>query len=258
MQEQRCGGRSTAGDSESLPGTIRPGDNILRNQVTILKPLKPIPMKKRALIATLAILIANSTILIAQTTRGKFLLGELSYIEFLGNGVIGSTNIGYTTFQIKSDGDSNADSKEKMFAMNIAPRVGYFVIDNFAVGLNVFLATESHKASNSSSAFFAVGPFVRYYISTKKVLPFAEVNYSMGSRTYKSGSDGSEFTKFAIQLYGAGLGLAVPIGEKVTFDALAGYHTYVNKNKVDNDNNERLHAGTIGLKLGFTVYLGLD
>jgi hypothetical protein len=46
-------------------------------------------MKKRALNVALAILTLNSTILVAQTTRGKILLGELSYIEFLGNGVIG-------------------------------------------------------------------------------------------------------------------------------------------------------------------------
>jgi hypothetical protein len=32
----------------------------------------------------------------------------------------------------------------------------------------------------------------------------------------------------------------------------------VNKDKEDNDNNERFVAGTIGLKLGFTVYLGSE
>jgi len=221
-------------------------------------------MKKQALIITLTILTASFTVLTAQTTKGKFLLGELSYIEFLGNGVMGSTNLGYTTFQNKSDGDSNDDSKDKMFSVNIVPRIGYFIIDNLAVGLDVFLATESQKAMDdaykSSSTFFAVGPFVRYYIPTKKILPFAEVNYSIGSRSYKSEFDGNEpySSKYAIQLYGAGLGLAVPIGEKVTFDALAGYHAYVNKDKDDNDNNERLVAGTIGLKLGFTVLLGSE
>ncbi len=219
-------------------------------------------MKKQALIITLAILTASSTLLTAQTTKGKFLLGELSYIEFLGNGVLGSTNLGYTTFQSKSDGDNSDDSKDKMFSVNIVPRAGYFVIDNLAVGLDVFLATESHKAMDdaykSTSTFFAVGPFVRYYVPTKKVIPFAEVNYSIGSRTGKTEFDGNEPStyKYGIQLYGAGLGLAVPLGEKVTFDAIAGYHAYVNKDKEDNDNNERMVAGTIGLKLGFTVFLG--
>ncbi len=189
-------------------------------------------------------------------------MGELSYIELLGNGVIGSTNLGYTTFQNKSDGD-NDDSKDKQFSLNIVPRAGYFVIDNLAIGLDVLLATELNKAMDdaykSTSTFFAVGPFARYYVPTKKVLPFAEVNYSMGSRTYKTEFDGNESSSnCAIILYGAGLGVAIPIGEKVSFDAVAGYHAYVNKDKEDNENNERFVASTIGLKLGFTVYLGSD
>jgi len=221
-------------------------------------------MKKKALIIASIIFSACYTILTAQTTKGKFMLGELSYIEFLGNGVLGSTNLGYSIFQNKSDGDSNSDSKDKMFSLNVVPRVGYFVIDNFGVGLDLFLATESYKMLDdtykSSSTFFAVGPFVRYYIPIKKVLPYAEVNYSMGSRKSNSEYNGNESysSNNAIKLYGAGLGLAVPIGEKVTFDALAGYHAYVIKDKEDNANNERLVAGTIGLKLGFMVFLGKE
>ena len=218
-------------------------------------------MKTKSLILAIAIIAVNCNILNAQTSKGKFLLGELSYIELMGNGVMGSTNLGYSTFQTKSDGD-NDSSKDKMFSLNIVPRAGYFVIDNLAIGLDVFLATEYYKTMDdsykSTSTFFAAGPFVRYYIPTQKVLPFAEVNYSIGSRKSKSEFDGSESysSNNAIKLYGAGLGLAIPIGEKVLFDAMAGYHAYVIKDKENNDNNERFVAGTIGLKLGFSVFLG--
>ena len=171
-----------------------------------------------------------------------------------------STNLGYSTFQNKSDGD-NDDSKDKAFLLNIVPRAGYFVIDNLAIGLDVLLATERVKSGDFDytykSTSFAVGPFVRYYIPTKKVLPFAEVNYSMGSRKGKSEYDGSESPTTTLFSYMVlVLVLAVPIGEKVSFDAVAGYHAYVNKDKEDNDNNDRLVASTIGLKLGFTVFLG--
>lgn len=217
-------------------------------------------MKKKSLILATVIIAVNCNILSAQTKKGKFLIGGLSYIEQLGNGVTGSMNIGYTTFQNKSDGD-NDSSKDKQFSLNLVPRAGYFVIDNLAVGLDVYLATGITKSesfdSKTTSTFFAVGPFVRYYVPTKKVLPFAEINYSIGSRKYKSEYDGSESSSsYGIQLYGAGLGLAIPIGEKVSFDAVAGYHAYIHKDKEDNDNNERLVAGTIGLKIGFSVYLG--
>jgi hypothetical protein len=219
-------------------------------------------MKIRSLILAFIIISVNCKILSAQTSKGKFLIGELSYIELLGNGVLGSANLGYSTFQNKSDGDNDND-KDKMFSINIVPRAGYFVINNLAIGLDVLLATEKVTSGGDvdytyNSTLFAVGPFVRYYVPTKKVLPFAEVNYSMGSRTYTSEFAGNEpnTDKYAIKLYGAGLGLAVPIGEKVSFDIVAGYHTYVNKDKEDNEDNERFVAGTIGLKFGFTVFLG--
>ena len=217
-------------------------------------------MKKKPLILVIVIIAVNCNFLSAQTNKGKFLMGELSYIELMGNGVIGSANLGYTTFQFKSDGD-NPSSKQKQFSLNIVPRAGYFVIDNLAIGLDVLLATELKNIGDdtykSTTTFFAVGPFVRYYIPTKKVLPFAEVNYSMGSRTNKTEFNGNESSdNYAIKLYGVGLGLAFPIGEKVSFDTIVGYHVYVNKDKEDNENNLRWVAGTLGLKLGFTVFLG--
>ena len=43
-------------------------------------------MKKQTLIITIVIITVNSTILSAQTTKGKFLIGELSYIEIYGTG----------------------------------------------------------------------------------------------------------------------------------------------------------------------------
>ena len=56
--------------------------------------------------------------------------------------------------------------------------------------------------------------------------------------------------------FGGGIGLAAPLGEKVTFDIMAGYDSLTVKDKEDNDDNYRTVIGTLGLKIGFTILLG--
>ena len=51
-------------------------------------------MKKITIIIASIIFSACYTTLTAQANKGKFMLGELLYIEFAGNGVLGSTNLG--------------------------------------------------------------------------------------------------------------------------------------------------------------------
>jgi hypothetical protein len=56
--------------------------------------------------------------------------------------------------------------------------------------------------------------------------------------------------------FGGGAGLAVKLGEKVTFDFMAGYNSMSEKAKQNNPNDERTVQGTLGFKLGFVVLLG--
>ena len=48
---------------------------------------------------------------------------------------------------------------------------------------------------------------------------------------------------------------AVPLGNRVTFDAMVGYSSFKVKEK---DYDWNMTAGTIGLKAGFTVFFGLE
>lgn len=216
-------------------------------------------MKKQAQCIIFAILIAGSTIVTAQTGKGKFILCEQTYVEFSGNdGALGTTNLSYTIFP----GNNNGDSDGRMFSGNLAPRVGYFVIDNLAVGIDAFLAnlsytSDTYKYSNLS---YTVGSFVRYYIPTERFFLLAEMNYSIGNSNYRRETEWDDLTlrKSAIQMYYAAFGLAVPLGEKVTFDTLAGYHVLMSKNKYDTASKLKPVSGTIGLNIGFSIYLGSD
>ncbi len=219
-------------------------------------------MKKESLVLVCLLISAVCINLSAQTSKGSFLIGGITYIEQIGSGA-SSMNIGYTTIKSKDDSGDEDEHKDKEFSFNFTPKVGYFVIDNLVLGVDFTIASSFSKTTNTefknNATFFGVGPFARYYIPTKKVLPFAEAMYSVGSRRSKSiWEDGENTYKYGIQLYSVGIGVAIPLGEKASFDTFVGYQSTLYKAKQENENNNRTIIGTIGLKLGFTIFVGSE
>ena len=109
----------------------------------------------------------------AQTTKGKFLL-ELSSNMF---------DLGYTNSKSKSD-DGTDEQTRHGFNIGVTPAVGYFVIDNLALGIDFNIGLQTGKSGDGSNYTFVtshIGPFVRYYVPTTKVLPFFELGGSIGS-----------------------------------------------------------------------------
>lgn len=192
---------------------------------------------KKTTFLTIGLFVISIGFLDAQTNQGKFLLGLSSDIF----------NLGYTTTKFKSDPGGSEDAA-KLFTVNLSPKVSYFVIDNLAIGLDFgvgLLANNIGTDYSNTTAWISAGPFVRYYVPTSKVLPFLELG----------GSLGSQGTNTTVK-YGGGIGLAMPLSERVMFDVLAGYHSLSYKVGEDNTENERMIMGTLGLSLGFTILLG--
>jgi hypothetical protein len=48
----------------------------------------------------------------------------------------------------------------------------------------------------------------------------------------------------------------IHLGDKAALDLTAGYNTYTQKEKEDNENNSRTVMGTFGLKFGFLIFIG--
>ena len=143
--------------------------------------------------------------------------------------------------------------------------MGYFIIDNLAIGLDLNVGLTTYKTGDENDKFsttsLSVGPFVRYYIPASKVLPFFELSGSAGAwNTKYNYSDNSnredEKDKTGIVSFGGGIGLAAPLGERVMVDVLAGYHSVTYKDKENNEDNERTVIGTLGLEIGFMILLG--
>ena len=221
-------------------------------------------MKKILVLFVLCAL--NYSLAIGQTNKGRVLIGISSNFSIpgIGNEITGSGSslmtIGHTTIKSKSDSYDDSDPT-KITGINVLPKVGFFVIDNLAIGLDINIATTTSKSNGgdniSTMSLLSAGPFIRYYIPSEKAIPFFEAGGSIGTVTNKYKSSGyDEKSKSAANTYWAGAGIAVPVGEKVTIDVMAGYHSLMVKDKEDNNDNYRTVVGSIGIKLGVIVFLG--
>ena len=202
----------------------------------------------------------------AQTSKGRVLMGmsvnkNLGFYDFTSSPP-DIMSIGFSTLQYKSDSDEDSE-KDKITNFNLSPKVGYFVIDNLVIGLDVNIGFLKYKDGSSSSDYsekitqFTAGPFVRYYFQAGKVYPFIDANAVFGTLKYDwGGSSADNVDKSSIMSFGGGAGVAVPIGDRVTFDTMLCYTSVTAKDKEDNDDNERTIIGTFGIKFAFLVSLG--
>lgn len=191
----------------------------------------------------------------AQTSKGNVMLGLSPVISLTGYGS-DMASLGFSSIKYKSDeGDSDGD---KMTNFGLIPEVGYFVIDDLAVGLDInvsYTSSKSEEGDKSSTSYMAAGPFVRYYFPMTKVSPFIELNSSFGKHVDKY--EDEDF-KTNITSLGGVVGLAFPLGEKVTFDFAAGYNSLMLKEPEDNEANAKTIIGTIGFRFGVVVFLGAN
>ncbi len=211
-------------------------------------------MKKALLLITVFCFTAFPVIN-AQMTKGKILVGVSSTLNLSGyawGSDFMNLNLSSTKYK-SSSGDVTDPDKTNSFT--ILPKVGYLVIDNLAVGLDLIFSSYSTKYSDGdkdSESIFCAGPFVRYYYPLAQFSPYAELNGAIGTETDKynyRGIDGDD--KWSLKMFGAGIGAAMPLGDRVTFDVMAGYN-YLTYKQEGEDETEII--GSLALKMGFIVF----
>jgi hypothetical protein len=208
---------------------------------------------KRFSLLTFGLIVISIGLLNAQTNQGRLILGLSSDIFSLG----------YSTSKISSDTDGT-EQASKSFNVNLSPNMGYFIIDNLAIGLGLgvgFMAYNNETGdfnSSSISISLSAGPFIRYYFPFSKVLPFCELSGSYGWSNMNISGTNLDDTRYNIGSlhYGGGIGLAVPIGERVMADVSLGYHLLLTKFSQEDENNDTTKTGTLGLNIGFVILLG--
>lgn len=221
-------------------------------------------MKKTLMLVTVFCFLAFP-VLNAQTNKGRILVGISSSVD-LNNWGSDLLGLGFSSTKYVSTTGIVSEAYKTSF-LNLIPKVGYFVIDNLAAGLDLTVSTYATKYNDntkSTSTLLCIGPFVRYYVPVPldKFKPFAELNTGIGINNYKETRIPASNTteqKSGVFLFGLWAGMAMPLGDRVTFDGMLGYNHVTYGTKVTSETGgtsgkEKRKVGTFGVKLGFVVF----
>ncbi|MCL9807830.1 outer membrane protein [Flavobacterium luminosum] len=148
-----------------------------------------------------------------------FVNAQESSAEGFGKGsMFLSGTVSFGTNDLKS-----LDAKETSFV--VAPKFGYFVSENIAVGVGLGFGNSQIKANSNNQKIenktTSFGAFGRYYLKTSKFAPFAELNVNYANTN-------TEYVRF--------LGQVAPIGvnspDIITFSAnvAPGFNYFISDN----------------------------
>ncbi len=194
-------------------------------------------MKKLLLFVTIAFL---SYTVNAQTEKGKWIIS-------------GSTSISYATtnLTLEFEGEEiSDDTKGSIFSLT--PSVGYFVINNLAVGLDLSFASTNNDNGTTdvtTSSFSSILGGTYYFEAGDKFKPF--VGLGAGLITTSSGDDDA-LKSNGLALRGRG-GLAYFVNQSLSIDFSV---LYLNTNQKNKENSDLVSKNSsIAVGLGFSLFL---
>lgn len=173
----------------------------------------------------------------AQTDQGSMLVG-------------GSAGLDYT---VRSD--------DKAFNASLSPQGGYFVIDNFAVGLRIPMGLQNSTSRSSPSPDseietrtltyrVGIGPFARYYFGKSAIRPFinggADYQYSRTREKDNASERVLIQRQDSYSIFG-GVGMAYFISQFVGLESQLGY-TYFRSDQLNK-------YSSLGLTVGLQIYI---
>ncbi len=169
------------------------------------------------------ILVIFAVALNAQTMKGTWLLGGTA---------------GFNSSK------PNASGAKSTTNLGLNPNVGYFVMNNLAVGASLDFNSASYDGDGYTQ--FAVGPFVRYYIVDlgAKAKLFGQGQFGYGSFKFK---DEDAVGNIA---WGLSAGVAYFLNPSIALEGSLGY----NSSKSTEEN--AVANNTFGFNVGFQIHLG--
>lgn len=130
------------------------------------------------------------------------------------------------------------------FNINLEPRVGYFVADNFAIGLEAQLGFQSVKGEDNDNIWrYGISPFARYYFNegSSSTGRF----FGQGNLGIAGGNAGID-TSFA---FGVNAGYVHFVTRTVGLEAMVGY------NYSKSTTASAVKQSGLGASVGFQIYL---
>ncbi len=210
-------------------------------------------MKKLTLIAALAMVSAvnaqTETATTLPTTKGNWIIG-------------GSTNLGFTSNKAtQKSGDFSVDG-QKTTNFNVTPTVGYFAIDNLAVGLNLGYEVQKYdtpydynQTAKVSHTVFSVIPSVTYFIEAdSKAFPYISAGAGYAAVKSKVASTQTQNDNFFV--WGGKAGLAYFITPSIAIDLGLNYQQLSTKYEQTFSTAEnKVIFKTLGASIGFNFVL---
>lgn len=167
-------------------------------------------------------------------------------------------NLDFSSTKSKSDLGSSDQYKNTSF--NLSPAIGYFFIDNLALGIELPIQYSSMKDTDDdkmtqSSLVFA--PFLKYYFGNSMMKPYVNGSIGLGkgsvSYDFTMGSNVSySMTMFAYQL---GAGLSIFLHEKVSLDLGLRWSSTSTTKVEDNPTNSKTINSGLGFGIGIFVVI---
>lgn len=192
-----------------------------------------------------AVLVASMSSY-GQTSKGNYIVSGSTGLQFLSS----NTKNVY-------DGETQNEFNTKTFSFN--PSVGYFIIDDLAIGLSCNIKSDKYElnedySSKSTSTSTLIAPTAMYYFPVDgKIRPFAQLGLGLQSVTNKVKGSYSE-NKQTLN------GLAVNVGGGVSYFvskyvSIDLYLSYTKSNLKDTDDEKRkIKQGTFGSNIGISVF----
>lgn len=196
----------------------------------------------------------------AQTEKGNFILGLSSNF---GGSELGGISFGRNNFQSNNPNYVKSDDNED-FAFNLKPKLGYFIADHFAVGLDLLYGYEQSVNGSSSDKLsqqaLVGGPFLRYYLPLNNQLLFFEASGAYGQSKialdYKDNSFFEDDERLENVFYGSlSAGLAFKISTMTFLDLSIGYQ-YLQQWDPELETYDEYHySNEFNLNIGLSVLL---
>lgn len=136
---------------------------------------------------------------------------------------------------------SESEDGSKQYIFN--PKVGYFLLDNFVVGLNIETSLYTLDANRKTE--LGIGPFVRYYYGKNRIYGFAHFSYLGNLVMYNTA--GMNVYQSKIQ---PGVGIGYLLSPNVGIDAFFSYDFF-------NTNDEYADVQSYtssSIKIGLQIY----
>lgn len=204
-------------------------------------------------IGVLCLLVLGFTTVNAQTTvtnKGNFIVG----------GTLGFSSSA-SDIETTVDGSNASNESATATQLNIAPSIGYFLVDNFAfgIGLDYTLSTVDGDDRNSVDSDLLFGPYARYYFPVGDDMAFfIEASSGFGNSVDEiTVGNNSQLVNNSVFAIGVGPGFTIFSNNAFGIEALVKYNYARSDSDLEVGNTTSTSTtmtNAIDFSVGFQMY----